>query len=143
MAIKTHDGAQHPHIHRTHIFRSRPGTFGATPRHAHHILRVFDILAMPMLRDDFDIGVFHAANDGHGLHLVIKNREQHGGNPPRHPLPEAPIPAPPAHDRPNRQLPNQRAGSRICAKTPGYRQHGCWSGRVIQNPCRGFSCPRR
>ena len=35
-----------------------------------------------MLRDDFDIGVFHAANDGHGLHLVIKNREQHGGNPP-------------------------------------------------------------
>ena len=35
-----------------------------------------------MLRDDFDIGVFHAANDDHGLHLVIKNREQHGGNPP-------------------------------------------------------------
>lgn len=35
-----------------------------------------------MLRDDFDIGVFHAADDGNGLHLVIKNREQHGGNPP-------------------------------------------------------------
>jgi len=54
--IKTHDGTQHPHIHRTHIFRFQPGFWGAAPRHAHHILRVFDVLTMPMLRDDFCIG---------------------------------------------------------------------------------------